>query len=303
MSPLATKIVPCIWFDDQAEEAVARYIKLLPKGRILATARYPLSFDNPVHKPRGSVSMIDFTLSGQRFTALNGGPSFKLNPCISLFLICEMAGEVELYNAELLNGGEALMRVGVYPWAPRYAWVQDRFGLSWQIMTGDGPEKDPFFATCLMFTGPQHGRATEAMQFYTSIFPGGRIDRVEHFLAAEGSPKEVKHGRFAIAGQNMVALDSPIEHDFNFNEALSFQVLCDDQTEIDRYWHALSDGGKEAPCGWLKDRFGVSWQIIPAAIFEWMGSTDTAASDRAFAAMLQMKKLDIAVLKRAFEGR
>ena len=247
--------------------------------------------------------MIDFTLSGQRFTALNGGPSFKLNPCISLFLICEMAGEVELYNAELLNGGEALMRVGVYPWAPRYAWVQDRFGLSWQIMTGDGPEKDPFFATCLMFTGPQHGRATEAMQFYTSIFPGGRIDRVEHFLAAEGSPKEVKHGRFAIAGQNMVALDSPIEHDFNFNEGALVSGIVRrpnrNRSLLARLVRRWQRGTMRLAQGPLR----VSWQIIPAAIFEWMGSTDTAASDRAFAAMLQMKKLDIAVLKRAFEGR
>ena len=98
-------------------------------------------------------------------------------------------------------------------------------------------------------------------------------------------------------------MDSHVSHDVTFNEALSLQVMCEDQAELDRYWEALSDGGEQGPCGWLKDRFGLSWQVVPTSIAEWMASTDTAARDRAFEVMLRMKKLDIAALQRAYEEK
>lgn len=140
------------------------------------------------------------------------------------------------------------------------------------------------------------------MSFYTGVFPRGRIDRVERYAAGEGPQGTVKHGRFTLAGQEVVAMDSHVTHGYTFNEALSLQVTCADQSELDRYWEALAEGGEHGPCGWLKDRFGLSWQVVPAAIARWMASTDTAARDRAFEVMLQMKKLDIAALQRAYEG-
>ena len=140
------------------------------------------------------------------------------------------------------------------------------------------------------------------MLAYTGVFPGGRIDSIERYAGGEGPTDTVKHGRFVLAGQKMVAMDSHVDHGFAFNEALSLQVMCEDQDELDRYWDALAEGGEHGPCGWLKDRFGLSWQVVPTVITEWMASKDTAARDRAFEVLWQMKKLDIAALKRAYEG-
>jgi len=114
---------------------------------------------------------------------------------------------------------------------------------------------------------------------------------------------KVKHGRFSLAGQDLVAMDSHVAHGITFGEALSLQVRCGDQAEMDRYWEALSAGGKPRPCGWLQDRFGLSWQVVPRGIEEWIASPDEAARERAFRAMLGMKKLDVAGLRRAFEGK
>ena len=125
---------------------------------------------------------------------------------------------------------------------------------------------------------------------------------IERYAAGEGPVETVKHGRFVLDGQEMIAMDSHVEHGFTFNEALSLQVMCEDQDEVDRYWAALGEGGEHGPCGWLKDRFGISWQVVPTAISRWMSGKDAAARDRAFAAMLQMGKLDIAALEKAFEG-
>ena len=303
MAPSFSKITPCIWLDDQAEQAVAFYVRVFPTGRIVATSRYPESRDNPSGRPRGSVLTVEFEVAGQRFTALNGGPIVTLNPSISFFVHVDTAADAERLYSALADGGEALMPLGTYPWSERYGWVKDRFGVSWQVIAGRRPQGGATIAPCLMFNGAQHGRAAEAMRFYTGIFPGGRIDSAEHYVAGEGPQGDMKHGRFVVAGQDMVAMDSHIDHGFTFNEALSLQVMCDDQQELDRYWGALAEGGEHGPCGWLKDRFGLFWQVVPTAIAEWMASTDTVARDRAFEAMLEMKKLDIAALERAFEGR
>lgn len=295
-------IVPCIWLDDQAEPAAAFYTRTFPGGRVTGVSRYPESMDAPGGKPRGSVMTVEFEVAGQRFTALNGGPMFVLNPSISFFVHVDTAEEAERLFAALVDGGAALMPIGQYPWSERYGWVRDRFGVTWQVITGQRGAGGATIVPCLMFSGALHGRAEEAMRRYAEIFPEGRLDRVERYAASEGPEGTVKHGRFTIAGQEMIAMDSHIDHGFTFGEALSLQVMCADQAEVDRYWSALSEGGAEGPCGWLKDRFGLSWQVTPAQFEQWMRSDDAAARDRAFAAMLRMGKLDIATLERALAG-
>ncbi len=302
MGTFGSKIRPCIWLDDQAEQAAAFYVRTFPAGRIVATSRYPESCDNPSGRPRGSVLTVEFEIAGHRFTALNGGPAFALNPSISCIVNVDTPAAADRLFAALADGGEVLMPLGSYPWSERYGWVKDRFGVSWQVITrrADGGAT---IVPCLMFVGAQHGWAEEAMRFYTGVFPEGRIDSVERYAVGEGPEGTVKHGRFTLAGQELVAMDSHIDHGFTFNEALSLQVMCADQAEVDHCWDALAAGGEHGPCGWLKDRFGLSWQVVPTAMTEWLVSTDTAARDRAFEAMLQMKKLDIAALQRAYEGR
>lgn len=289
--------VPCFWFDDQAEEAAAYYARTFPGGRVVATSHYPTSFDNPGGKPRGSVLTVELEVAGQRFTALNGGPHFEMNPTISFFVRFETAAEVDRLYAALREGGADMMALGAYPFSDRYAWVRDRFGVTWQLMAGP---LTPTIAPCLMFAGAQHGRAEEALRAYETIFPGARLAQVERYGAGEGAPGTVKHGRLVVGDQELVAMDSHIDHGTAFNEGISLQVMCDDQAELDRSWAALSDGGEQGPCGWLKDRFGVSWQVVPRDISAWMASDDVAARDRAFKAMLGMKKLDVAALRAAF---
>jgi predicted 3-demethylubiquinone-9 3-methyltransferase (glyoxalase superfamily) len=296
-------IVPCLWFDDEAEQAARFYTETFPNARVMTVSHYPESFDNPGGKPRGSVLTVEFEVDGQCFTALNGGPQFVINPSLSFFVHVDDSQEAGRIFSVLADGGEALMPLDAHPWSECYGWVKDRFGVSWQVITGQRGPGNGTIAPCLMFAGAQNGKAAEAMRTYAGIFPAGQIDRIERYAAGEGPEGRVKHGRFVIARQEMIAMDSHIGHGITFNEAVSLQVRCRDQNEVDRYWAALSEGGEEGPCGWLKDRFGVSWQIVPSKISDWMSSQDVAARERAFQAILGMKKLDLAALQAAFEGK
>lgn len=297
------RIVPCLWFDDQAEQAAALYTRAFEGGRVVAVSRFPEQGANPAGRPPGSVLTVELELAGFRLTLLNGGPQFVMNPTLSFFVHTKTAAEADRRFAALAEGGQVLMPLDAWPWSERYGWVQDRYGASWQVMAGRPTPLGATFVPCLMFAGRNHKRAQEAMRLYSGIFDG-RVDSLERYAPGEGPEDSVKHGRIVIAGQELVAMDSHLEHQHAFNEAISLQVMCDDQRELDRVWEALtSSGGEESMCGWLKDRFGLSWQVVPTRLADWMTSPDAAARDRGFKALLEMKKLDIAALQAAFDGR
>jgi predicted 3-demethylubiquinone-9 3-methyltransferase (glyoxalase superfamily) len=152
----------------------------------------------------------------------------------------------------------------------------------------------PRMTTCLWFDT----EGEDAANFYTSVFPNSRITDVSRY--GEAGPREagsVMTVNFELDGQPFVALNGG--PDFTFNEAISFQIDCKDQDEVDHYWQALSEGGEEGPCGWLKDKFGVSWQVIPAALPRLLGDPDEEKAQRVMAAMLKMKKLEVDELERA----
>jgi predicted 3-demethylubiquinone-9 3-methyltransferase (glyoxalase superfamily) len=243
---------------------------------------------------------VEFEIAGQQFTVLNGGPHFKVGPSISFFAQVDSTTEADLLFAALEEHGSVMMPIGTYPWSQRYGWVQDRFGVSWQVMAREPGQSGAMIVPCLMFAGAVHGKAEEAMHAYARIFPGGRVDRVARYSAEEGPEGSIKHGRCVLSGQDLIVMDSHIDHGLPFNEGVSLQVMCRSQEEIDQFWEALSEGGEKGPCGWLKDRFGVSWQVVPNTIAEWMTSDNAAARDRAFEAMLKMKKPDMAALQAAF---
>ena len=159
-------------------------------------------------------------------------------------------------------------------------------------MTGNG------FTTCLWFDG----QAEEAAQYYTSIFPGSSIGKTNRYTeAGPGEPGSVIVVEFELNGQKFVGLNGGPE--FTFNEAISFQIFCDDQAEVDRYWEELtSGGGEESQCGWVKDRFGVSWQVIPKGLTDLIGDPNPEKAKRATEAMLSMRKLDLAAIERAHAG-
>lgn len=295
-------IVPSIWLDSEAEEAAKFYTRLLD-GRIGLVSHYPESFDNPGGKAKGSVLTVDFEAGGHKFTALNGGPVFTLNPSVSFFLHSPTAAETNQLFAALSEGGEILMPLDAYAWSVRYAWVRDRYGVSWQLITGREWNAGTRVVPCLMFANSMHGRAEEAIVKYTRTFPQSEVEHIERYKDGPGPIGKVVHGRFRLCGQPFAAMDSHESNGASFNEGLSLQVICKDQQKVDDYWAKLSDGGSTGDCGWLRDRFGLSWQIVPEQMERWMTSTDTLAKDRAFAAMLKMKKLDIAALETAFRGQ
>lgn len=297
------RIVPCLWLDDQAEQAAALYRRAFPGGAIASTARYPEGPPGPGGRPGGSVLTVEVVLAGVRFTLLNGGPMFRPGPSISFFAHAATPAEADRLHAVLGEGGTPLMPLGAYPWSERYAWVADRFGVSWQIITGRRAPGAAAIVPCLMFSGAQHGRAEEAMRSYTRLLPDSRIVEVARYASGEGPEDMVKHGRFVLSGQDLVAMDSHLAHDLAFDEGVSLQVMCQDQAEVDRCWAALLEGGAPSQCGWLKDRYGLSWQVVPAGLAALLTGPDAAARGRVFAALTKMVKLDAAALRRAADGR
>ena len=148
------------------------------------------------------------------------------------------------------------------------------------------------------------GRAEEAAAFYTSIFPDSRIDAISRSPSDNPSTKagDVLLVAFTVAGQPFVGINGGPQ--FPFTEAVSFQIDCADQAEVDRYWHArVARGGEPGRCGWLKDRFGLSWQVVPREMGAYLGGPDAAGAARAMEAMLRMEKLDVAKLREAYKGR
>ena len=291
------KTTPFLWFDDNAEEAVNFYIALFGNSQTVTVTRY----GDAGPGPKGSAMTVKFELEGQELTALNGGPHFKFTPAVSFYVACEASQEVDKLWEKLSEGGTVLMPLDKYPFSDKYGWVADKFGLSWQLNLASFAQK---ITPCLMFVREQNGKAEEAMNYYVSIFENSSVDRVERYVAGERNVEgAVKHGVVSLAGQKLIAMDGGNEHSFTFNEAVSLVVNCKSQEEVDEFWEKLSAGGQKSQCGWLKDKYGLSWQIVPTALFELYQDKDPEKSRRVMEAMLQMSKLDIATLKQAYEGQ
>jgi predicted 3-demethylubiquinone-9 3-methyltransferase (glyoxalase superfamily) len=264
LQPSTSGIVPCLWFDDRAEEAADFYASTFPVASVTGVSRYPEDQQNPAGKPPGSVLAVEFDIAGRRFCALNGGPQYQITPSISFFVEFDDAAEAERLFVELAESGEVMMPFDAYPWSEKYGWVEDQFGTSWQVITVDEVADAGPVYPCLLFSDAQRGRGAEAINFYVDVFPNSSVERIEHYDADEGPDDYVKHGRFMLDGQLMVITDSHIEHGFEFSEGVSLQILCDDQDSVDYYWERLTADGEESQGGWLEDRFGVSWQVVPA---------------------------------------
>jgi predicted 3-demethylubiquinone-9 3-methyltransferase (glyoxalase superfamily) len=294
------KITPFLWFDDNAEEAVNFYTSLFKNSRIGKTSRYDEAGGGAAGRPAGSLMTVDFYLDGQEFAAMNAGPVFKFNPSISFFVVLEDEKEVDNLWNKLLDGGKVLMEYQKYDWAEKYGWLEDRFGLSWQISFGKKSDVGQTVTPSLLFVGSQFGKAEEAVKLYTSVFNNSEIMGIMKNPSGDNS---VLHAQFKLNSQVFMAMDSNEDHNFNFNEAISFVVNCDNQEEVDYFWNKLtSDGGAESMCGWLKDKFGVSWQITPTILPWYLTDKDPKKSQAVMKAMLQMKKIDIAALEKAYKA-
>jgi predicted 3-demethylubiquinone-9 3-methyltransferase (glyoxalase superfamily) len=280
------------------------YTSLLPDSRVTSAS---ILHDTP----SGDTEIVSFDLWGTPFQAISAGPMFTLNPSISFMLNFDpaqdpdAAARIDRVWQGLSEGGQALMPLDQYPFSARYGWVQDRYGLSWQlILTNPEGEVRPPVITSLLFVGDVCGKAEEATDFYLSLFPNSRRGALTRWPRGADPEREgsLMFTDFQLAGSWYTAQDSAQPHNFAFNEAISLMVHCDSQEEVDHYWNALSAVPEAEQCGWLKDRYGVSWQIVPAALDEMMGSGTPQQVDRVTQAFLPMKKLDVAALRAAFDA-
>jgi predicted 3-demethylubiquinone-9 3-methyltransferase (glyoxalase superfamily) len=291
------KITPHLWFDTQAVEAAEFYSSTFPDSGI---ANVTTIYDTP----SGDTDVVSFELLGQQFMAISAGPLFKFTPAVSFLISCPTKEEVDTLWARLSEGGAALMPLNSYPFSERYGWTEDRYGLSWQIMlVGEGQSGQRITPT-LMFVGEVCGKAEEAINLYTSVFPNSKVGPILRYGKGEEPDSEgtIKHARFLLEGQEFAAMDSGRGHDFGFNEAISLVVSCETQEEIDHYWDSLSAVPEAEQCGWLKDRYGLSWQVAPSAMDEMLRTGTKAQIARVTEAFLKMKKFDLAALRRAYEG-
>ncbi|MEH7155899.1 VOC family protein [Neobacillus drentensis] len=304
MSNSNHKIVPHLWYDKEAKEAAEFYASIFPDSKItnVTTIR---------NTPSGDSEIVSYELWGQKFMAISAGPFFKMNPSVSFTVNFDPsrekeAGEklIEVWN-KLSDGGTVLMPLDKYPFSERFGWIQDKFGLSWQlILTNPEGEERPAIVPSLLFIGEQCGNAEEAIRFYLSVFKNGEQGLLVRYPKGMEPDNEglIMFSDFKLENQWFTAMDSTHEHRFSFNEAISFMVYCDTQEELDYYWEKLSAVPEAEQCGWLKDQFGVSWQIVPSEMDEMMSKSTPEQRDRVTKAFLKMKKFNLVELQKAYKG-
>jgi predicted 3-demethylubiquinone-9 3-methyltransferase (glyoxalase superfamily) len=302
---ITQKITPHLWFDKEAKEAAEFYASVFPESKVTNITTFH-------DTPSGDCEVVSFEVWGYSLMAISAGPMFKVNPSVSFMVNLDPAQDKDAKTridevwGKLSAGGNVLMPLDKYPFSERYGWIQDKYGLSWQLtLTNAEGEQRPVIIPFLLFVGDVCGKAEEASDFYLSIFNHAKRGAIVRYRAGQAPEKEgtVMFTDFMLDGQWFAAMDSAREHNFKFNEAISLLVNCDTQKEVDYFTEKLSAGGRTQPCGWLKDRFGLSWQVVPTILNELIGDKDPVKSQRVMKAMLQMEKIDISALKKAYDGK
>lgn len=294
------KIVPHLWFDTEAEEAAEWYTSIFPDSEIIAK-------DTFADTPSGDATQMVFKLMDYEFMAISAGPFAVKNPSISFIVQIDKENEKmidQLYN-ELKKGGQILMPLDKYPFNDKYAWVQDKYGTSWQLWLREHRSGKNNIVPSLMFANDNKGKAKEAMELYVDTFKKSEHLASVNFPAGMEPDTEemVMHGEARLAKKRFAFKDSGHKHDFNFSEGISLLVKCDDQQEIDKYWKKLSAVPEAEECGWLKDQYGVSWQIVPKVMDEMFEKGTPEQLARVTQAFLKMKKFDIEKLEKAYNEK
>lgn len=283
-------------FDNQAEEAVKFYTSVFDQSEITREIRYP--------KPNVESVAYDFTIENQAFAAFNGDSDFKMTPSFSLMISLDTAEEVDTLYAKLAKGGKDLMPLDAYPFSDRYAWVEDQFGLSWQIMLAPDVPKNHKIRVSLLFAGQYCGQAEQALKDYATIFQmaaPGHINYYQEGEAQDGRAK-VNYAELNVGDQQLVFMDHGFGSDEEFSEAISFLIVAGAQSEVDYYWDKLSAHEESEAMGWLKDSHGISWQVVPQAYLQIMETANEEQKERVLDALFKMKKMDVARLENAKFG-
>ncbi|MFD1770695.1 VOC family protein [Sphingobacterium suaedae] len=271
-------IYPAIWFNNNAKQAFERYTNLFPNSTIRLSNPVAISADL-LHTP---------------FIGINGGPHFTPNPSISFMVICEKKEEIDTLYHNLTSGGEVLMPLQAYPWSPYYGWVNDTYHVSWQLYQGSRSDvNEQAIVPTLMFCGEQQGKCEEALAFYRTVFNDFQSQGIDYYQDGD-MQGQVMHTQFMIHNYTVMAMDSGVPQPFTFNEGISIVIECANQQEIDYYWNAfVGHGGEESRCGWCKDPYGVSWQVVPKHLHQLLQDYPQAND-----ALMNMNKIVINDLKK-----
>lgn len=293
------KITPFLWFEKDMKGITDFYVSVFPGTKVKGGGE----LDNT---PSGQVQMATIEIFGCDFSLMTAGPYMLFNPTVSFIVSCKDIAEVDDLWGKLSGTGKVLMELSAYPFAEKYGWVQDKYGVSWQIMFSSQMKPPQKITPTLMFAGRVCGQAEEAMKFYTTTFHNSKINYSMNYDGSEpvdDDRAKIKHAGITIENFNISLMDSGRKSPLSFEQAVSFVVSCDTQEEIDYYWEKLADGGKEIQCGWLNDKFGFPWQIVPTAMERMMSTGTKEQVGRVTEAFMKMKKFDIKKLEEAFEGK
>ena len=297
------KIIPFLWYDTQAEDTARFYTSVFKNSKMGSTTKYNEASAKASGMKAGSVMTASFEIDGYGFTAVTGGSVFKINPSISFFYHSKDEKEIDDLWTKLSEGGKALMDLNTYDWSKKYGWVEDKFGLSWQLMLTEDDVKHKI-VPCLLFVDKNYGKAEEAMNFYLSVFNNSKVEGIYKYGpdSAPNIENTVMYEDFILDGTKFAAMDGAGKHNFIFNEAISFVVNCKNQEEIDYYWSKLSAVPQSEMCGWLKDKYGISWQVVPTVLSKLLANNDAKKSQSVMKALLQMKKINVSELEKAFNS-
>lgn len=296
------KVFPFIWFETQALEAAKWYIQIFPESKLISNVKLPGT-------PSGEANALTLSLWGREIQFISAGKFFERNPSFSYMVACKTVEEVNVFWKKLSEGAEVMMALDEYPFSKRYGWLKDKYGVSWQIMHDAGRAVQRITPS-LMFTQDLAGKAEAAMNYYCETFKAsgkkaGVIDgHVARYGAGQAPDKEgtLSYARFQLDGNEFVVMDSAQKHAFKFNEMQTLVVNCKDQKEIDYFWKKLSHVPEAEQCGWVKDQFGVSWQVVPEVMEEMMVKSTPEQMKRVVQAFLPMKKFDLKKLEEAYKG-
>ncbi|WP_183562221.1 VOC family protein [Mucilaginibacter sp. SP1R1] len=296
-------IKPHLWFDQEAKKAAEFYASFMPDSVV--------NYSNHFSMSGGECEFVEFTIAGQSFLGISAGHKLGINPSISFMINFdpsrdpEAAQHIDEVWSKLVENGKVLMPLDSYPFSERYGWVADKYGVSWQlILTNPAGEEKPVIVPSLLFTEPVVGKADEAIDFYTSVFKDSKRGITAPRPEDMGSDKAgtLMFADFYIDQTWLAAMDSAHSHGFSFNDAVSLLITCETQEEVDYYWSALSADGAPGQCGWLKDKYGVSWQVASTVMFDAFRNGSPEQIARITQVFMTMKKVDIAALQRAYNG-
>lgn len=281
-------IVPNIWCNQNAREMAEFYSDTFRNTDITGGQTYPTEGLPEWQQPMaGKDLMVDISIDGLAISLINADDHYRPNPAVNFMVGFDPAvGHDMAYLdeawAKLSDGGKVLMELGEYPFSQRYGWVEDRYGVNWQLIA-TRPENDPrpHVMPSFMFCGEAQGKCAEAVDYWCASIPGSQPGKRVPYP----HNNEVMFSEFQLAGQWFTGMDSAVPQDFTFSGGVSLMINAHGQAEIDQLWEALAES--EQPCGWCVDKFGMVWQVIPDNFGELMSRPN------AYETMLTMTKIEI----------